>query len=74
MTSHSRRTPQGDIVSSRITVSSHAEEGVMDAAVTHAECIDHRYRWTSACQVWQNSAIRTGLYPGTSPLVRQVGT
>lgn len=42
--------------------------GVQATATAEAECLDKRYQWGQARNVWHNAAIRTGLYYGTAPL------
>ena len=47
--------------------------GVTSVAETHVELMDARYQWAQARNVWHNSAIRTGMYLGTAPVVRIAG-
>ncbi len=47
-----------------------ARFGVEANAETHVECIDPRRQWSFASNVWQNSALRTGFYLGTAPVMR----
>lgn len=49
-----------------------ARFGVDAVAQTEVECIDPRRQWAYASNVWQNSALRTGLYLGTAPIMRIV--
>lgn len=45
-----------------------ARFGVTCVAETTVECVDPRYQWAHARNVWQNAAIRTGVYVGTRPV------
>jgi hypothetical protein len=46
--------------------------GINATAHTEVECIDNNYQWERALNVWQNSAIRTGLFQMTKPVRRGV--
>jgi hypothetical protein len=53
-----------------------AHFGVQGVAITEVECVDPHRQWRYARNVWQNSAIRTGIYMGTTPfrsLARRLG-
>ena len=47
-----------------------AHFGVNGQAVTEVECVDPHRQWRYVTNVWQNSAIRTGIYVGTTPFRR----
>jgi hypothetical protein len=49
-----------------------AHFGVTSEVTCTAVCVDSRRQWRRAGNVWQNAAIRTGLYNMTTP-VRQAG-
>ena len=54
-----------------VTLAAHF--GVVNVAETHVECIDPRFQWSRATNVWHNSAIRTGIYLGTAPVLNTIG-